>query len=383
MITQEKAAVIREVAPILVNIIPGGAIFAESDTETINWRLASDVFDIPGINVGGKVRKGGGPYRAIHEKRITEEKVPSSVYGTRLIMKSIPIINDAGIATGAFVFITPSIHPLANAFKDFAPLMADMFHDGTFIYVTDLEQFIRRQPSGKFDMLGIQVGNKLRDGSTAKRAISSKQLVVQEIDASVYGVPVLVMNYPFFEEDDSDQVAGTFGIIMPRQTAMDLRNMSNTLSQNLEEVSTVIEELAASSLNISSNEQQLNSNIKDIFKLSGEINGVLGFIKQIADQTKMLGLNAAIEAARAGEAGRGFGVVAEEIRKLSDESKNTVVKIKGLTDEINQKVNETFNNSAITLRSTEEQSAAAQEMSASIEEITALAEQLESIARKM
>ncbi|MCX8008064.1 MAG: methyl-accepting chemotaxis protein, partial [Coriobacteriia bacterium] len=62
-----------------------------------------------------------------------------------------------------------------------------------------------------------------------------------------------------------------------------------------------------------------------------QINILTESILQITSQTNLLALNAAIEAARAGEAGKGFAVVAEEIRKLAEDSKNTVNQIQSVT----------------------------------------------------
>lgn len=69
-----------------------------------------------------------------------------------------------------------------------------------------------------------------------------------------------------------------------------------------------------------------------------EIHVLTETILQLASQTNLLALNAAIEAARAGEAGRGFSVVAEEIRKLADDSKQTVNRIQAVTKSISQSV---------------------------------------------
>lgn len=84
-------------------------------------------------------------------------------------------------------------------------------------------------------------------------------------------------------------------------------------------------------------EEKLRTAIEQSGSIS-QISALTGAILEIAAQTNLLSLNASIEAARAGEAGRGFAVVAEEIRKLADNSRETVTEIQGVTGAVVQAV---------------------------------------------
>lgn len=161
--------------------------------------------------------------------------------------------------------------------------------------------------------------------------------------------------------------------------SLKIKQLTGIFTESFEQIASATEELAASSMEVTENQSALNNEIINVQSLSNEISNILGYIKDIANQTKMLGLNAAIEAARVGDVGKGFGVVASEIRKLSESSRETTTNIANLIEQIQSSVNKTLEMSNSTLMITEQQSAAVEETNASVEEVTTFTMELDKL----
>lgn len=269
---------------------------------------------------------------------------------------------------------------LLDSFLITMPVVAKIFNDNIGIAVTNREQYLVYQPSRSLD-LKIPAGTPIKPGTAVARAMEEKRRIVVRGDKNTFGLPYIAMAYPII--DSTGQVVGGAVIIETTEQQDDMKAMASklndmisTLASSSEEVSAQAEEIAAVTTELTNTAQALQQRAKNTDQ-------ALSLIRSIAGQTNLLGLNAAIEAARVGDAGRGFGVVAEEIRKLASTSADAVKNIAEISTAIQHDSTETYQQLKQVSVSVSQISDAITHVAATIQETSGIVEDIDRMADKM
>lgn len=220
---------------------------------------------------------------------------------------------------------------ILNHFAEVLPYFNNLMIGDCSVGLSDLEKQILYIPGKTLD-LKVPKDAPLKPGGGMYRAIHEGRRVVLKVDKSLWGVTFIAIATPIY--NSQKQIIGAVVVNQNIDQQENLKNMATALADSMSSLSATVQEISAQTEEIAAVCTSLSRLVHESQVRVGETDEVLSLIKRIANQTNLLGLNAAIEAARVGEQGRGFGVVAEEIRKLASESADSIKKIEVILNAI-------------------------------------------------
>lgn len=271
------------------------------------------------------------------------------------------------------------LESFAKTFANFACMFE---FDATLVFISK-EEVISYIP-GKTLRFPVTVGDAAKQETPLYQAIIENKPIFYEMDSSLFGMPFTELCIPVCNQ--SGIAIGAFSINTKENIAQkraQLERISKELMGSVSAFASTAEELSAQTEEIAAASQVLDKTAAASQERTKETDEVVQIIRSISGQTNLLGLNAAIEAARVGEQGRGFSVVAGEIRKLATTSNDSITRIDNIIKAIRIDSHNTAMQAAHINQVINQVAEAIQHIAVSAQEATIMVNQIEELAASL
>uniref|UniRef100_UPI00389913BB methyl-accepting chemotaxis protein n=1 Tax=Propionispira raffinosivorans TaxID=86959 RepID=UPI00389913BB len=268
---------------------------------------------------------------------------------------------------------------ILNAFKVVIPYINTISREDMVIGLSNLTEYIDYQKGNNLD-IDLVPGKSVTNIATIMDCIRGNKTTFADVEKEVYGKPIKTIFTPI--RGINNEIIGTISSGVDMAENAKLIETVAEMAKSTRNAYEAVEQVAHSASELANAGQESITQAATLMEKNSETIKVIEFINNIAQQTNLLGLNAAIEAARAGEMGRGFAVVAEEVRKLAEQSKSATEKIQQILKEMNVAVTGISRSIETTGAISEEQAASTEEITAHLGHVSNAANELEVFVKK-
>ncbi|AWB45082.1 hypothetical protein DCC85_13180 [Paenibacillus sp. CAA11] len=259
------------------------------------------------------------------------------------------------------------------------PYIKRVVNDDIMIGITDLDKFLYYERSEKIDF-GIKPGDPIPLEDQNLRAALRGEYSSAELPVEVYGIPITAIGMPI--RDAEGNIIGALATAKSYEQQQQLEQFMQSMQDITGRLVDMVQTVAAHSEELSATSEHVLENSRHTTHNSGQISKTINIIRDISNQTGLLGLNAAIEAAHAGDRGAGFGVVAKEVRKLSEEAKNATLQVSETLGAIQNSIVQMESDFTQIAASSEEQAELVTEFMNLIEQLNDTSDQMNAFVQK-
>lgn len=269
-----------------------------------------------------------------------------------------------------------TLESLVNAM----PFVQQMFRDDVSISINDHEKVLFFSEAKSLE-IGVKVGDELHDDYKNFKMLANKDSrTIVRMPGDLQGRPFDSILIPIKE---NDEIVGILGVNYSLDNHLTLEKLINDNESTINALLGGIQQVAAHSEELSATSEEILRNSKQAVENSVSVTKVTSVIREVSEQTNLLGLNAMIEAARVGDLGSGFGVVASEVRKLSDHTKQAAADIESSLGNVRESMKHMEQEISQITTATVDQAQLVAEFMVSIEQLSQTSADLKKFVNQM
>ncbi|MCB2298741.1 methyl-accepting chemotaxis protein [Clostridium tagluense] len=257
------------------------------------------------------------------------------------------------------------------------PSISALFNNDLSLLLSDKEKIIKISKNESAPGGNYGEGDILPKDIPAYQCMQENKTIVKILPKEYFGVAIKAVATPI--KNRSGKIIGSIAI-GKRAWGDDINAHAETFISSFNEISNVIGGVSSAIQDVAISSNNILDEVNETNEYMKKTDEIIGFVQNISKQTNLLGLNAAIESARAGELGKGFGVVANEIRNLSSSSSQSIKEINTVLNKLKTSIESITNNLYENNKLFETQAASIEEINSSIAELNNTAQIIKQIS---